>query len=668
MTNLTQDLFLLVVNISQYKSKGLIIKVFVESLNAIFAPHTFEWYAENTENSDALFEVCTRSKQYGYIKNSKGETLSDETFSLLQNAVQMLALSLENLEKEELLNDQKEHLKQLVDKQTYDLLQKQAELITQNEEYEALNEELRQTNEELYQLNEALQSAKEESERSENKLKEAQSLAHIGSWELDLVTNTLTWSDEIFKIFGCNPCEFGATYEAFLNFIHPEDREFVNNSYLKHIKTKVPYNIVHRILLSGNEIKYVNERCKSEFDAQGKPIRSVGTVADITEKIKSEEILHRTQYSIDNIADSIFWIDKSARFIFANQAACRNLEYSIDELLALTVFDIDPEFLQDNWEEHWNTIFLKDSFTIETVHCTKTGQRYPVEVTTNKVEFGGVMFNCAIARDISERKKAEEKIRKINIELEQRVAKRTLQLEAANKELETFAYSVSHDLRAPLRSIGGFSQILLEEYLHKLDAQGQDYLSRVHNGAQHMSELIDDMLTLSKVTRSEMNIREFNLSIIVHEIANELNNSDKKRKVECIIQDNVFADADERLIRIALENLLDNAWKFTSKKPVARIEFGMMKKEGSNSYFIRDNGAGFDMKYAQKLFGAFQRLHDVSDFPGTGIGLATVQRIINRHGGKVWAEGEVGKGATLYFTLPLYYILEEYNHENKYII
>ena len=236
-------------------------------------------------------------------------------------------------------------------------------------------------------------------------------------------------------------------------------------------------------------------------------------------------------------------------------------------------------------------------------------------------------------------------------ELEQRVIERTTQLEAANKELEAFSYSVSHDLRAPLRGIDGFSQALLEDYEEKLDARGKDYLQRVRVASQRMAQLIDDMLGLSRASRGEMRHEPVDLTGISRSIAAQLQDADTGRDVEFVIAEGLCASGDPRLLQIVLENLIGNAWKFTSKQPTARVEVGVNGNNGRSVYFVRDNGAGFDMTYAEKLFGAFQRLHSAAEFKGTGIGLATVQRIIRRHGGEVWAEGKVGQGAVFYFTL-----------------
>jgi two-component system sensor histidine kinase/response regulator len=224
-------------------------------------------------------------------------------------------------------------------------------------------------------------------------------------------------------------------------------------------------------------------------------------------------------------------------------------------------------------------------------------------------------------------------------------------LEHKNRELESFSYAVSHDLRAPLRRIDSFSRALLESQGEHLDETGRKFLSRVREASQHMSQLIDDVLYLSKVTRAELREQEVDLSELAVLLLSRLQEAEPARRVEVKVRPGVVVTGDGQLLRIALQNLLENAWKFSSKEPVARIEFGMVQSSGEPAYFVRDNGAGFDMTYAERLFGPFQRLHSQNEFPGSGIGLATVQRILHRHGGRVWAEGLIGQGATFYFTL-----------------
>ena len=250
------------------------------------------------------------------------------------------------------------------------------------------------------------------------------------------------------------------------------------------------------------------------------------------------------------------------------------------------------------------------------------------------------LANQQLEKEIEERKRVENQVKGMNAELL-----------AANKELEAFSYSVSHDLRAPLRGIDGFSLALLEDYADKLDEDGRDYLRRVRAATQRMGILIDDLLGLSRVTRSEMRLEKTDLGAIARSVAVELQNTQPERRAEFRIEEGLQAFVDPHLVRIALENLLGNAWKFTSKHESACIEFGRTHSEGRLTYYVRDDGAGFDPAYADRLFGAFQRLHDKNDFPGTGVGLATVQRIIHRHGGHIWAEGAVEKGTTFYFTL-----------------
>jgi light-regulated signal transduction histidine kinase (bacteriophytochrome) len=231
------------------------------------------------------------------------------------------------------------------------------------------------------------------------------------------------------------------------------------------------------------------------------------------------------------------------------------------------------------------------------------------------------------------------------------MAARNVELERANREMEAFTYSISHDLRAPLRSMAGFAGILIQDYAEGLDKQVKDYLGRILRGSEKMTRLIDDLLRLSEISRRQMEKTEVDLSAIASSVISDMREADPERRVIIRIEEGLSAFADRSLMEIVLSNLLGNAWKFTSRTENARIEFGSIQREGKNMYYVRDNGAGFDPQYMKKMFLPFQRLHSEQEFEGTGIGLTIIERIIHRHGGRVWAEGEKGKGATIYFTL-----------------
>jgi PAS domain S-box-containing protein len=386
-----------------------------------------------------------------------------------------------------------------------------------------------------------------------------------------------------------------------------------------------------------------------------------GIIRDITERKQAESALldseSRMRAVLETIVDAVITIDEQGRILSFNQAATRLFGYSPEEVMGQNVNILMPSpyhEAHDSYLENYLRTGIKKIIGIgrEVVAKRKDGTVFPIDLSVSEVHLKDQRIFTGIIRDITERKSAEEEIRKLNEELETRVHERTIQLEAVNRELEAFSYSVSHDLRAPLRTIDGFSQTVMEMYADKLDGRGQDYLNRVRKGSQDMAKLIDDMLNLSRLTRGELNITDnVDLSRIAREIADNLQAREPERQVYFEIEDGLEGLGDQRLLHSVLENLLGNAWKYTSKHPVAHIAFGKIRNNDHTIYYVKDDGAGFDMAYADKLFSAFYRLHGASEFAGTGVGLATVARIIHRHGGQVWAEAAVEQGATFFFTL-----------------
>jgi len=371
---------------------------------------------------------------------------------------------------------------------------------------------------------------------------------------------------------------------------------------------------------------------------------------DITERKRAEQELLKLSRAVEQSPATVVITDLQGNIEYVNPKFCQLTGYTAEEAMGQ-----NPRILksgmtpQEEYRKLWTTIMSGGEWRGEFLNKKKNGELYWESASISPIRNaeGTITHFLAVKEDITERKKAEEEIRKLNADL----MEQAIELKAVNAELEAFSFSVSHDLRAPLRGIDGFSQALLEDYGSQLDAQGMDYLQRVRASTLRMNQLIDALLSLSRVTLGDLRREPVDLSALARVVAEDLQAAQPERSVEFAIEPGLVADGDPRLLRLVLENLLGNAWKFTGRKPKARIQFSADELDGRAVYFVRDNGTGFDMAYADKLFGPFQRLHGQNEFPGTGIGLATVQRIIRRHGGRVWAEGEPGRGATFYFTL-----------------
>jgi PAS domain S-box-containing protein len=356
--------------------------------------------------------------------------------------------------------------------------------------------------------------------------------------------------------------------------------------------------------------------------------------------------------ALEQAPDAILIVDQEGKIDFANDQAVNWFGYAREELLGRSVDILVPDTVRP---EHRR---LRESYHdlpksrpmgagLDLHVRRKDGFELPVEISLSPLASSSGQLVTVIVRDVSERHEAEQRIRELN----DRLVQRSLELEAINRELEAFSYSVSHDLRAPLRAVDGFSKAMLEDYGAQLDATARDYLGRIRAGTQRMGRLIDDLLSLSRISRADLAVDRVDLSALAMKVAAELSSGEPERQVEFAIQPDLCVEGDSHLMQVLLENLLGNAWKFTRAQAAARIEFARLEKAGMPALCVRDNGAGFDMAYSDKLFGAFQRLHAANEFPGTGIGLATVKRIITRHGGRIWAEGAVGRGASFCFTL-----------------
>jgi PAS domain S-box-containing protein len=432
---------------------------------------------------------------------------------------------------------------------------------------------------------------------------------------------------------------------------HP--KEFIHELWTTIARGKVWHGEIKNKAKDGT-FYWVDTTIVPFLNEQGKPRQYVAIRADITELKRAEEAAAQLAAIVTSSDDAIVGKDLRGVVTSWNDGAVRLFGYPASEMIGQPITRLIPPERQMEETEILGQIKRGENVRhFETVRVRKDGSAINISVTVSAIrnQAGKIIGASKVARDITEQKAAEETIRQLNTDLEQRVKERTAQLETANRELEAFSYSVSHDLRAPLRAIDGFSQAVLEDFGPKLPDEGRRYLQTIRYSAQQMGALIDDLLAFARLNRQEMNKRPIDTGRLVRSTLDELGFPWPNRSVEVRIGDLPASSGDPVLLKQVWMNLLSNALKYTGKREKAALEIGCMKTDEADTFFVRDNGTGFDMRYANKLFGVFQRLHRVEDYEGTGVGLAIVQRIVHRHGGRVWAEAAVDRGATFYFTL-----------------
>jgi PAS domain S-box-containing protein len=619
---------------------------------------------------------------------------------------------------------------------------------------------------------------------SAERLNQAQRMAQVGNWTLDLPDGPLRWSDEIFRIFEIDPARFPASYEAFLACVHPEDRKAVNEAYRHSLETRQPYSIVHRLQFPDGRVKYVHERCETDYGPDGSPLQSRGTVQNITERVRAEQERERLASILEATTDIVSMADPQGHVIYFNGPGRALLGIEPEGALPEVIAKVHPQWATDIiLREGLPTAIRTGTWSGETALLGPGGQEIPVSqvILSHKDNDGNLLFLSTIMRDIRESraaaqalreseerlrlaltaasqglydlalvtgdakvspeyatmlgydpvafretnaawrerlhpddqatvykayedyvagrlseyrvefrqrtrdgswkwvlslgriqewspdgrplrmlgthtdidaiKAAEASLRYLNATLEARVAQRTAELTAANQELESFAYAVSHDLRAPLRAMSGFALALQEDYGDTLTGDAKRYLDQIDLASHRMSDLIDGLLTLSRSTRGELRHEPVDLSALARRCLARVARDELQRHVTIEVEPGLHAVGDQRMLEVVIDNLIDNACKYTGRTaaPHIRVHAGLVN--GVRGFCVSDNGAGFDMAHAARLFKPFQRLHRQEEFPGTGIGLATVQRIVHRHGGEIVAQGKPGEGASFCFTL-----------------
>ena len=504
----------------------------------------------------------------------------------------------------------------------------------------------------------ARKQAEERLKESEAALREAQHLAGIGNWKWDTATGRHTWSDEIYQIYGRDPAQPPAVYPEVQQYFTRSSWERLSAAVEEGMTTGKPYECDAEVVRPDGTHRWITARGQAARDADGSVINLHGTVQDITARKFAEQALRESreqlQLFIRHAPAALAMFDREMRYLSVSRRWLDDYALGDRDVTGHSHYEIFPE-IPDRWKAlHQRGLagetLRADEDRFERGDGAAQWLRWEILPWRKSDDtVGGIVI---FSEDITRYKRAEEDIRQLNASLERRVIERTAELSAANRELDSFAYAVSHDLRAPLRAMTGFSQALKEDYGSQLRGEARTYLEQIELASTKMSGLVDGLLVLSRSTRGELQHDLVDISALATRLLEELKRNDPGRTVVWQVEPDMQATGDARMMEIVFGNLLSNAWKYTGKtrEPVIRVFSGEI--DHIRCFSVADNGAGFDMAHANRLFQPFQRLHRQEEFPGIGIGLATVQRIVHRHGGRITGEGHPGAGSTFCFTLP----------------